>query len=104
MLCQLCDRDVKELTTHHLVPRQTVKRKQADSGPTIDICSPCHRQIHALYSNLDLAKELNTLNKLKSEPKMSKFLGWIKSEPKMSKFLGWIKKQDPQKKVRIRLK
>ncbi len=59
MLCQLCDReasplgypkgnrDVKQLTSHHLVPRQTVKRKQADSGPTIDICSPCHRQIHA---------------------------------------------------------
>lgn len=89
MLCQLCARHVKQLTAHHLIPRQTVKRKQASAGLTIDICSPCHRQIHALYSNLELAKNLNTIDKLKSEPKMIKFL-------------RWIKKQDPQKKVRIR--
>lgn len=91
MPCQLCDRDVDRLTVHHLTPRQTVKRKQADPGPTIDICSPCHRQIHALYSNLELAKHLNTIDKLKSEPKMIKFL-------------NWIRKQDPQKKVRLRRK
>ena len=89
MPCQLCDRDVKKLTVHHLVPRQTVKRKQAESGSTIDICSPCHRLIQALYDNLELAKYLNTFDKLKSEPKMRKFL-------------GWIRKQDPNKKVRIR--
>ncbi|MEO1803081.1 MAG: hypothetical protein AAFR62_22160, partial [Cyanobacteria bacterium J06629_2] len=89
MLCQLCDRDLKKLTAHHLVPRQTVKRRQAESAPTIDICAPCHRQIHVLYSNLELARDLNTVDKLKSEPKMRKFL-------------GWIRKQDPHKKVRVR--
>ena len=89
MNCQLCDREVPQLTAHHLIPRQTVKRKQAESGPTIEICSPCHRQIHLLYSNLKLAKQLNTIDKLKSEPKMRKFL-------------AWIRKQYPQKKVRMR--
>ncbi|MEM6612094.1 MAG: HNH endonuclease [Cyanobacteria bacterium P01_C01_bin.72] len=89
MLCQLCDRDLKKLTVHHLVPRQTVKRRQAEPGATINICSPCHRQIHVLYSNLELARDLNTIDKLKSEPRMRKFL-------------GWIAKQDPNKKVRIR--
>ncbi|MGD1922343.1 MAG: hypothetical protein ACFCAD_27695 [Pleurocapsa sp.] len=82
---------MKQLTVHHLVPRQTVKRKQSESGESIDICSPCHRQIHTLYSNLELAKHLNTIDKLQSEPKMRKFL-------------GWIRKQDPSKKVRIRKK
>ena len=91
MTCQLCDRQVPQLTLHHLIPRQTVKRKQANAGATIAICPPCHRQIHALYSNLELARQLNTVDKLKSEPKMSKFL-------------GWIKKQDPQKRIRIRRK
>ena len=91
MHCQLCQREVKQLTVHHLVPRQTVKRKQAESGATIDICSPCHRQIHSLYTNLELAKYFNTIDKLQSEPKMRKFL-------------SWIKKQDPNKKVRIRRK
>ena len=88
MHCQLCEREIEELTAHHLIPRQTVKRKQADAGPTIDICGACHRQIHALYDNLELAKYLNTVDKLKSEPKMRKFL-------------GWIRKQNPNKKVRV---
>ena len=69
-----------QLTVHHLVPRQTVKRKQAEEGPTIDICSACHRQIHSFYPNLQLARELNTLEKLRNEPKMLKFICWIRKQ------------------------
>ena len=89
MQCQLCDRDLDKLTIHHLIPRQTVKRKQAPPGETIDICSACHRQIHTLFSNKELAKNLNTIKKLQDEPKMQKFL-------------TWIRKQKPHKKVKIR--
>ena len=88
MQCQLCDRKLEKLTVHHLVPRQAVKRKQADPGETIDICSACHRQIHSLYSNKELAKNLNTIEKLQAEPKMQKFL-------------TWVRKQNPHKKVRV---
>ena len=88
MECQLCKRDMEELTVHHLIPRQTVKRKQADVGSTIDICSACHRQVHSFYSNLQLARQLNSLEKLQSEPKMRKFL-------------SWISKQNPQKKIKV---
>lgn len=88
MYCPLCNRDVPQLTQHHLVPRQAVKRKKAEAAPTVDICPACHRQIHAFYSNLELAQNLNTVEKLKDEPKMSKFL-------------KWLGKQDPSKKVRI---
>ena len=88
MECQLCKRDMAQLTVHHLIPRQTVRRKQAGVGPTIDICSACHRQVHSFYSNLQLARELNTVEKLQNEPKMRKFL-------------GWISKQSPQKKIKV---
>ena len=88
MQCILCDRDVEQLTVHHLIPRQAVKRKKAEPGNTIDICSPCHRQIHCFYSNLELARQLNTVEKLKAEPKMQKFL-------------NWLRKQNPHKRVRI---
>ena len=91
MQCQLCERDLATLTVHHLIPRQTVKRKKAEPGATIDICSPCHRQIHAFYSNLELASQLNTIEKLRNEPKMNKFL-------------TWLRKQNPDKKVRIKHK
>jgi 5-methylcytosine-specific restriction endonuclease McrA len=83
MQCQLCQRELDKLTVHHLVPRQTVKRKQAEVGETIAICSACH-----LFTNQGLAKNLNTIDKLRSEPKMEKFL-------------AWVKKQKPDKKIRV---
>ena len=87
--CELCDRNHESLTVHHLVPRQAVKRKKADPGPTVDICSACHRQIHTLFTNQQLAKSFNTLEKLQSEQRMQKFL-------------SWVRKQDPNKRIRVR--
>jgi HNH endonuclease len=58
--CQLCDREMENLTIHHLVPKQAVKRKKADPGPTVEICSACHRQIHTLFNNAELAKYFNS--------------------------------------------
>ncbi|NER19825.1 MAG: hypothetical protein F6J96_03600 [Symploca sp. SIO1C2] len=89
MHCELCERKMEKLTIHHLIPRQSTKRKKADPGPTIRICSPCHRQIHVLFDNKHLARELNTLDKLRSEPQMEKFL-------------SWVKKQNPSKRVKVR--
>jgi len=89
MPCQLCDRDVPALTEHHLVPRQQTKRKKLDLGETIDTCPACHRQIHVLFNNRQLAQELNTVEQLKSHPEMAKFL-------------AWVRKQNPNRKVRVR--
>ncbi len=88
MQCELCEREMEQLTVHHLTPRQNTKRKKADPGPTAEICSACHRQVHALFDNKQLARELNSIKKLKDEPQMQKFL-------------AWVKKQDPQKRVSV---
>ncbi len=88
MQCELCEREMEQITIHHLIPRQYAKRKKAETGPTVNICSACHKQIHALFDNKFLAQELNTLEKLKNEPKMQIFL-------------SWIKKQSSHKKVRV---
>ncbi|WP_274609654.1 hypothetical protein [Leptothoe kymatousa] len=40
-----------------------------------------------LFSNKELAQDLNTVERLRSHPNMQKFL-------------GWIRKQDPYKKIR----
>jgi predicted HNH restriction endonuclease len=79
---------MEHLTVHHLVPRQNTKRKKQDPGQTVDICSACHRQIHALFDNKQLAKELNTLEKLSNQPQMQKFL-------------VWVRKQDPGKRISV---
>jgi hypothetical protein len=88
LTCQLCDRQMQRLTEHHLIPRQAVKRKKADPGSTVEICSACHKQIHTFFNNAELAREFNTLEKLKNEPRMQKFL-------------GWIQKQEPNKRIRV---
>jgi hypothetical protein len=75
------------LTEHHLIPRQKTKRKGQDPSPTIQICSACHRQIHTLYDNSHLALHLNTLEKLKQDPPLQKFL-------------AWVRKQDPNQRVK----
>lgn len=91
MKCELCEREVTRLTAHHLTPKQAVKRKQADAGPTVDICSACHRQIHHLFDNKYLAKELNSVEALKNEPQMAKFL-------------AWVRKQKPDKRIQVHSK
>lgn len=87
MICGLCERDVAALTEHHLVPRSRLRK--GDPVPTVDICSACHRQIHALFSNLELSDEYNTVERLRDHPRMSAFL-------------RWVRKVDPNKRVPVR--
>jgi hypothetical protein len=87
MKCALCEREVSQLTEHHLKPRSRLKK--GEITPTILICSACHRQIHALFSNLQLADEFNSLERLRDEPRIRKFL-------------LWIIKQDANKHIRVR--
>lgn len=89
MECELCQREIESLTIHHLIPRQYLKRKKIAESPTVSICNACHKQIHALFDNKKLAQELNSIDKLKQEPKIQKFL-------------AWVKKQKPQKRVIVR--
>jgi hypothetical protein len=90
-ICELCERAVDSLTLHHLFPKSQGRRTglKIHQLPTVRLCRACHRQLHALFSNQDLARELDSLEKLKANPAMEKFL-------------SWVKKQDPNKKIKVR--
>ncbi|WP_020619403.1 HNH endonuclease [Paenibacillus daejeonensis] len=76
--CALCGRHPLKTTVHHLIP----KEKGGAGMPTADICSACHRQIHALYTNRDLVdRELTTVAALQADPEMARFLKWIAKQP-----------------------
>ena len=49
------------------------------------ICSDCHRQIHALYSNQELALRLFSIEALKNDEKLKKFIRFIKKQPAMKR-------------------
>src|SRR5688500_4253676 len=89
--CELCERIVAKLTVHHLVPISQGRRAGAKSTelPTAFLCSACHRHLHSVFSNRDLARELDSIAKLKAAPEMQRFL-------------RRVRKQDPNKHIRVR--
>ncbi|MEH7884495.1 HNH endonuclease [Bacillus sp. JJ1609] len=75
--CELCSREEVEVTVHHLTP----KEMGGTLMPTANLCIPCHKQIHALFTNEELAANLNTIELLRKHPDIHKFLKWIKKQP-----------------------
>ena len=73
--CAICERSV-ETTRHHLTPQN---RKES---PIARICDPCHRQIHAVFSNHELKQRFNTVADLKESEEMRKFASWIRKTNK----------------------
>ncbi len=41
----------------------------------------CHRQIHALFTETELARQFNTIEKLKSHEEILRFIDWVKQKP-----------------------
>ncbi|RYG49735.1 hypothetical protein EON79_00305 [bacterium] len=81
--CQLCERDVPTTTVHHLVPKQVGRRKgrKIHELPTADLCSPCHKQLHALFPNRELSERLASVEDLRRDESVSRFLNWLRKQP-----------------------
>lgn len=75
--CELCGRDEVTLTEHHLIP----KEMGGTFLVTAMICISCHKQIHALYTNEELAARLPSIEALRADEKLSKYIKWIRKQP-----------------------
>ncbi|MEH7180108.1 HNH endonuclease [Neobacillus vireti] len=75
--CELCERESVETTVHHLLP----KEMGGTFGSTAHLCIPCHKQIHALYTNEEIAARLTTIPELKADAQLARFLKWIRKQP-----------------------
>lgn len=77
MICVLCDRPIIEGTesNHHLIPKQYFGNEK------YPIHSICHKQIHHLFSNEVLAKNLNTIDKLRNQHNVKRFINWVQNQP-----------------------
>jgi hypothetical protein len=76
--CALCEREVPRrlITLHHLVPRQ----KGGSAEDRTPLCRPCHKQLHATFSNGDLARLYPTILQLRQAPLLEPFLRWIRKQ------------------------
>ena len=43
---------------------------------TVEICSDCHRQVHALFTLVELEREFSTVEALKASEPMQKWIKW----------------------------
>ena len=74
--CELCWRESDTYSKHHLVPRAQGGR----FGPTAKLCSTCHRQLHALFSEATLARELGTMEQILANPQFALYLKWARRQ------------------------
>ena len=77
VLCKLCGRPVDgpQLDLHHLIP------KSQGGRDTVPLHRICHRQIHALLTEKELAQRYATIEALQSHPDIARFVAWIRRKP-----------------------
>jgi hypothetical protein len=88
--CQLCEREKLYLTKHHLIPRgrhnKKVKRDyEGEEKSTVPMCKSCQNQINSLFTNKQLEREFNTIEKLKLHEDVKKWIIWIRKHRFYSK-------------------
>lgn len=71
LLCERCFPDKSFTEKHHLTP------KSRGGKITVRLCSDCADQIHILFTNKELEKKFNSIEALKSDPRIQTWLKWI---------------------------
>jgi hypothetical protein len=87
MRCPLCERPLGtvNIDRHHLVPRTR------GGKATVLLHKICHQTIHSVFTENQLARHYNTIERLKADERIAKFVAWVSKRP--SEF------HDPPKQV-----
>lgn len=76
-MCPLCERVIPpgQRDAHHLVP------KSKGGHQTEFLHRVCHRQIHALLTETELARRYATVEALLEHSELQAFVAWVKTKP-----------------------
>lgn len=77
VVCPLCGRCIPpaQRDAHHLVP------KSKGGRITTHLHRICHRQIHAVLTENELARQYATVDALLAHPAINTFVAWVKTKP-----------------------
>ena len=76
--CPLCQRPMiprPSLDQHHPLPRSHGGRT------TVTLHKICHRAIHAMLSERELAEDYADFDRLRAHPTLAQFVAWVRKRP-----------------------
>ncbi|MDC9822381.1 restriction endonuclease [Devosia sp. ZB163] len=79
-VCPLCQRPIPtdaKSSRHHLTPRL----KGGTHLGTVLLHQICHSAIHARFSEGELARRLNSMEALRADPEIGRFIDWVADKP-----------------------
>lgn len=79
-VCPLCLRPIPPdapQSLHHLVPRL----KGGKGSATVLLHHICHKEIHARFSETELARQFCTVEALRGSDRLQSFLDWVAKRP-----------------------
>lgn len=77
--CPICDRPLIGVAEdrHHLIP----KVKGGKKTEPVLMHQVCHRKIHSLWTEWELLHEINTIDIIRNNEDMQKFIKWVSKRP-----------------------
>jgi hypothetical protein len=77
VVCPLCERPIPpaQRDAHHLVP------KSRGGVATVFLHRVCHRQVHAVLTETELARHYDSPDALLSHPEIARFIDWVRDKP-----------------------
>jgi hypothetical protein len=73
--------DGPSVNRHHWVPKSKGGRLAASLHVV------CHRMLHRVFSETDLAATYNTPEAVRTQPEMARFVAWVRRKP--TDFVDW---------------
>uniref|UniRef100_B1XVL9 HNH domain-containing protein n=1 Tax=Polynucleobacter necessarius subsp. necessarius (strain STIR1) TaxID=452638 RepID=B1XVL9_POLNS len=77
VVCPICERPIppSQRDAHHLIPK-------SKGGKTTEYLHRiCHKQIHALFTETELAQQYHHAKVLRDHPEIKKFIRWVETKP-----------------------
>eukprot|EP00005_Dracoamoeba_jomungandri_P008944 CAMPEP_0174263462 /NCGR_PEP_ID=MMETSP0439-20130205/18813_1 /TAXON_ID=0 /ORGANISM="Stereomyxa ramosa, Strain Chinc5" /LENGTH=203 /DNA_ID=CAMNT_0015348817 /DNA_START=43 /DNA_END=654 /DNA_ORIENTATION=+ len=81
-LCKLCGTN-NRITIHHLIPKLVLKRMRNKGKPKVEVsqylvevCRPCHNELHRLWGHGELAADYQTVDMILEAPEIQSYLTW----------------------------
>lgn len=84
--CQLCRRriPVEEIDDSGVVQRHHLRPERRETSPVVELCRPCHDQIHAVFTNEELRESYDTIETLRDADRLDGYLSWIRNTNKLA--------------------